>query len=149
MADTIRLPVGVDVAELRRDLESVEVGLDKLVTEALREAGTTVVRATPPFAPFDPDHDFKRKDGLPHLRETFSARVLGGRTATIGTTHPGGQVHEYGGTIAPRTHGVTRQGADIKIKPSRMAHKAADKVAPQLEQDLARRLQRLVREHNL
>lgn len=148
MADTLRLPVGFDTTELQRDLESVEHGLGRTLTDVLRKTAGIVADTAPRFTPYDPAHDYTRKDGLPHLRDTFGARAAGG-TATVTTTHPGGPVHEFGGTIAPRSHGVTGHGADIHIKPSQMAHRALDAVQDRVSADLADRLERLVRSHNL
>jgi hypothetical protein len=131
------------------DFEAVAIGLGREINKAIRAAAQVVVRAIPPKTPYDPQHSATRKDRLPHLRDTFRASALTASIAAITSTHPAAGVFEFGGTIAPRTHGVTGHGADIRIKPHEMAHKAGLETAPAYEQLVARKVDELLTAHGL
>lgn len=138
MASTLRTSVG-NVNELRRDLEAVSIGLGRELTRTLREAAGLAAEAAKPLTPYDPLHNEKRKDGLPHIRDSLFAVALGSGSA-VASRHPGAVVHEYGGTIAPK-------GEPIQIKRSEMAHRAGEAQLPAIAALLERRISALVAQH--
>lgn len=103
-----------DLEELRRDLDSVEVGLGKLVSEVGKKKLAPLVAEVQGLMPFDPQHrgwpagDEGKPDSEDpgHIRDS----VKGGSSATrfnVYTTHPGGPWHWWGGTIRPKGHPIT------------------------------------------
>lgn len=131
------------------DFEAVALGLGRDINAAIRAAAQVVVRAIPQFTPYDPEHRTDRKDKLGNLRDSFRATGINATAAGITSSHPAAGVHEYGGTIAPRTNGVTGQGADIAIKPSAMAYKAGQQQAGAYEALVTAAVDRLLRQHGL
>lgn len=139
MADTIRAGFQ-DIPDVRRDFESVKAGLGRELTALLRSEADTVARATKPFTPLGPGPT-SAKDNLPHIADTISGAALPTGAAVV-TTHPGGPVLEYGGTISPRGHPIT-------FKQHAMAHKAGEAQLPRLERDVTQRINDLLRTHGL
>jgi hypothetical protein len=141
MAQTIRVGIhGLD--ELRRDLDAVALGLGREVTAALREAGDTAARVTKTYTPVGPGpHASNAGDLLPHIRDTIAGSATA-TTANVYSTHPGAIVHEYGGTIAPSGH-------TFRIRESAMAGKAGQQALGEIERDMERRLDGLLRQHDL
>lgn len=142
MPGTLHVHAAFELRDLHQDLEALELGLGREVTEAVLAAGGTVLLATERLTPYDPSHDDHRADGLPHMRDTFDVRTAGPTVATIGSTHPGAAVNEFGGTISPK-------GTPIRIREAGMARKAGELEAPRFERDLAQRLDALARRHGL
>jgi hypothetical protein len=142
MADSVKLHVAIDLRGLQQDLESVQLGLGPAAGRAVRSTAEIVAGATPALTPVDPGHRADRKDHLPHLAETYATATISATAAAITTSHPGGPVHEYGGTIAPK-------GKAITIEASAMAHRAFDQQADRAEENLARNVDRLLTENHL
>lgn len=139
MADTIRASVH-GVAEIRRDLEAVKLGLGRELSKVLKEAAGLAAQGAGPLTPYDPLHSVKRKDGLPHIRDSLYPLVVSAGTAAVASTHPGAVVHEYGGTIAP-------SGEPIQIKRTAMAHTAGEAELPAISALLERRISALIATH--
>lgn len=146
MASTIKAGFGHDLQELIRDLDSFEFGLGKLVGEVAREQLGPVVAEVPALLPFDPEHrGWRGKHKRPdpgHIRASVKGSTAG-NSLTVRTTHPGGPVHWWSGTIAPRGHEITitrRPGAG----PDFVSRKAA-----QVGRDVEAALDRLKSEHGL
>lgn len=127
------------IAELRADLEAVQLGLGREIARTMKEAAGLAVEAAQPLTPYDPQHSTTREDSLPHIRDSLYA-VAFGAGAAVASRHPGAVVHEYGGTIAPAGH-------PIKIKKSLMAHTAGTAALPAINDLLEQRLSALVRQH--
>lgn len=148
MANTLRVHAEVDLRGLQQDLESVQIGLGREVNAAIREAGQTVLRAVPRFTPYDSGHRSLRRDAQgrvysqQHLRDSFKLTGAGTGTAAIVSAHPAAGVTEFGGTIRPK-------GVPIRIREARMAGKAGQAEAANFERDVERRIDGLLRRHNL
>ena len=131
------------LVELRKDLDSAELGLGREVNRVARAMAYPVVAETARNAPFDPEHRGHPDDDLPHIKDSFSVRVIPGGAAIV-TSHPGGPVWEFGGTIYP-------QGPDqpIDIPEYAMARRAGEDKADEAEAAAGRAVDRLLRQHNL
>ena len=131
MASTIRIASRFELGDLRKDLDSVEIGLGKLLTSALDRLGETAADRTRQKWPVGPGPRAGAKnpnDRLPHMRETIAGK--GYQTyAAVTSDHPGAPVVNWGGTIAPR-------GAEIRFPAKQYAQEAAAEVLPQLEAQL-------------
>lgn len=139
MADTIKASFQ-DTTGVRRDLESVRLGLGRELNAILRDAGDTVARKAKPLTPRGPGPR-SAGDNLPHIADTISGAALPTGAAVI-TSHPAGPVLEYGGTISPRGHPIT-------FEAHAMAHKAGEAQLPRVERDVTRRIDDLLRTHRL
>jgi len=140
VASTLQAKIAArDLREFRKDLESVALGLGRELTAALKDNARPIIPAAKPLAPFDPDHRTDRDDKLGHIRESMFVVSLGAGAA-IASKHPAAVVHEYGGTIAP-------QGTPITIDRGAFAHTAGERLLPQIERDLQRRIDTLVGRH--
>lgn len=132
-----------NATEFARDLESIQVGMEKRVGAVRREAADIVAGRARRLTPVGPGPIAGAKhpdDRLPHIRDTIAGRVAG-----VVTTHPGGVVHEHGGTIAPRGARVQT----IRIAKSAMARKAGARETPRIEALLARRFDELLAQAGL
>jgi hypothetical protein len=154
----VHIKAGFDpdvVAEIRKDLESVRVGLGRRITTVLRRAlgpitaatiqntqrgrgpsehGRTVIENGVPIT-------LPPKDVLPHIADTISGSVRG-EVLRIVTSHPGGPVLEYGGRVAPR-------GTLITVHTFAMAHRAGEARVEQLVHDVESAINALLTEHGL
>lgn len=139
MASTIKASLEGTV-EIRRDLESVRLGLGRELTALLRSEGDVIARRTVPLTPVGPGPQSPR-DNLPHVASTISGAAIPSGVAVV-SSHPAGPVLEYGGTIAPR-------GTPITIKQHAMAHKAGELDLPRLESEVSRRVNALLAAHGL
>ena len=143
MAYTIRLGVP-DLRDLRADLEAVELGLGRALNRALVEAAEPIAATAKRLAPFDAthrgwrwNHQARGYEDPGHLRDSISARG-----ATIGTVHPAGLVHEFGGSIAPR-------GEPFRVPRSAYALTAGETEAGQVERKAMSAVDQLLRRHDL
>jgi hypothetical protein len=137
MAFTLR--VHADVREVRRDLESVDVGLGRELGAIRRDAADLVARRATRLAPRGPGPIAGARhpdDRLPHLADTIAGKVSG-----VFSSHPGAIVHEHGGTIAPRGPRVQT----IRIPRSAMAHRAGVQMAARVEDLMADRVDALLK----
>lgn len=141
MGSTVKASVP-DLRDLERQLLALDTRLKGLVGDVARSKLGPLVREVSEAFPFDPAHRGwgraktrpsrgKRRDPG-HIRDSVAGTVDRGQLA-IRTTHPGGAVHWWGGTIAPK-------GASIRIPQSggedfssRKAREVADAVAVALE----------------
>lgn len=135
MAITVRVQTP-DVAELRRDLESVRLGLGRAIAKAKRQASQVLAAETATNTPVGPGPRRGAKnpnDRLPHIRDTIRASASG-----VVSRHPAALVHEYGGTISPH-------GGSIRIRASEMGLRAAGSKGGEAERLLLRELDELMR----
>jgi hypothetical protein len=138
MADTIRASFQ-NLNEVRRQLNAIEIGLPKELTSELEESSRYLVGLTRLLTPVGPGPGpwlGHSDDDLPHMRDMFEVQARGGTIALI-TTHPGGLVHEWGGTIQPA-------GQPITIKRSQMGHRALKTELPRLEAAVIERIDALI-----
>jgi hypothetical protein len=146
MASTIRAGFGHDLTEVADALEAVEFGLsEKLRQLTVEKAGplATEIRA---LLPFDPRHRGwrghpKRRDPG-HIRDSVQA-VHDQRGLAIRTSHPGGAVHWFGGTINPRTTDIT-----IRHSPG-AGDEFTSRKADEIGRELAEAVDRLLDESGL
>jgi hypothetical protein len=139
MADTIKASFH-GVQDVRKDLESVRLGLGRELSALLRSGVDSVARKTSGLTPRGPGPQSLR-DNLPHVAETISGVAIPTGVAVV-SSHPAAPVLEYGGTISPR-------GVPITISQHAMAHRAGDAELPRLERDLTARVDALLRAHGL
>lgn len=145
MASTIRASFR-NIADVQAALESVELGLGRLIGDVAKEQLTPIIHEVQTLLPFDPTHrgwkgEHKRPDPG-HIRDSVVGGVTG-NALTIRSTHPGGPVHWWGGTIAPR-------GAEITIERRLGAGPDfTSRKAEQVGRDVENALDRLCREHGL
>lgn len=135
-----------DLRELQRDLESVELGLGRLIGEVAREKLGPVIGEIQALLPFDPSHrgwrgNHKRADPG-HIRDSPKGTVTG-NSLRIQSAHPGAGVQWWSGTIAPRGTTIT-----IERRPGAGADFTSRK-AKEVERDLQQAYDRLAREHGL
>lgn len=135
MASTLRVSGGGG-AELRADLEAIEIGLSRELSRALKQGAGLIVEGAHPLTPYDTLHDESRKDELGHIRDSLYAIALGSGSA-VASRHPGAVVHEYGGEIAPN-------GTPFQIKRSEMAHTAGDAALDAITAVLEQRINALL-----
>lgn len=139
MADTIKAGFQ-GIQDVRRDLESVRLGLGRELTAVLRSEGDTLARKTSGLTPRGPGPQSAR-DSLPHVADTISGAALPGGVAIV-SSHPAAPVLEYGGTIAPR-------GVPITIRQHAMAHRGGEQDLGRLESEVSRRVNALLTAHGL
>lgn len=138
----MRFHTGVDLRDVRADLESVRLGLGREVTLALLAAGQPVLQAARAQTPLGPGRDGEKGDHrLEHIRDSLKLEVRG-RILKITSSHPGAAVLNYGGTITP--HGVR-----ITFPQRLMGLKAGEQELPALEADLGRRIEQLLERNGL
>lgn len=144
MASTITAAVA-GVQELRRDLESISIGLGKELTKILREEAKPVADRTAALTPRGPGPR-GRTDTLPHVADTMVGVPL---TAGMGvaSTHPAAPILEFAGhegmgaTISPK-------GVPIVIWPARkMAERAGQEKLPAVERAVGDRIDQLLTRH--
>jgi hypothetical protein len=138
-----------NLQDVQDDLEAVEIGAGRLVNDVAKKQLGPVVAEVEQHLPYDPQHrGWKGWDASwasrdpGHIRDSVVGSTAGGGL-TVRSTHPGGPVHWWSGTIAPSGTPITitRQagaGPDFQSK-------TADKVAL----DVENALDRLCREHGL
>lgn len=150
MASAIKAGFGHELDHLRADLESVEIGLGRLVAEVAKPKLAPLIAEMQKLLPFDPSHRGWRgehKDRDPgHIRDSLRGGTFarGGTSGlTVYTTHPGGPVHWWGGTISPRKAEI-----EITAKPG-AGEQFTAKTADQVGQDVKEALDRLLAEHGL
>jgi hypothetical protein len=135
-----------DLRELQRDLESVELGLGHLVAEVAAEQLGQIIAEVQALLPFDPEHrGWRGKHKRPdpgHIRDSVKGAVSG-NSLIVRSTHPGGPVHWWSGTIAPRGTELT-----IERRPGAGPDFVSSKEA-QVGRDLQQAYDRLAREHGL
>lgn len=139
------------LTEVQQDLEAVRLGLGSLVGEVSKKELGPLIAEVEQHLPYDPAHrgwrgfkkgDWKASKDPGHIKASVVGGVAG-NSLTIRSTHPGGPVHWWGGTIAP-------SGTPIHIERQAGAgpdfeSRTADKVARNVESAL----DRLCREHGL
>lgn len=150
MASYIKAGFEHDLAELRADLESVELGLGSLVAKVAKPKLAPLIAEMQKLLPFDPSHrgwrgEHKHPDPG-HIRDslrggTFTRADSSG--LTVYTSHPGGPVHWWGGTISPREAEI-----QIKARPG-AGDQFTAKTAEKVGQDVKEALDRLLAEHGL
>ena len=131
MARTILVPARFDLGDLRKDLDSVELGLGKLLTSALDRLAETAADRTQELwkrGPGPRPNAKNKNDRLPHIADTIAGKGYA-TYAAVTSDHPAAPVQEYGGTIAPR-------GVDIHFPAHEYAHRAAEQVMDRLEAQL-------------
>lgn len=127
---TATFRTSIDLRELRADLESLQLGLGRELPKALREAIEPVARQARGLAPYDPQHDARRRDGLGHIRDSIQVGPVNAKTATIVSTHPAAAVFEWADDSRPA---IAPRGVPLTIKSVQMAHKAAEQQLPDIE----------------
>lgn len=139
-----------DIDALRRDLDSVEIGLGWLVGEVGREKLQPLVAEVQGLMPFDARHrgwppgDIGEPDPEDpgHIRDSIKGTSSATRLS-VATTHPGGPVHWWGGTIRPR-------GTPIEIHNEAGAGEDfTSRVADEVVRDVEDALDSLLRRHHL
>jgi hypothetical protein len=129
-----------NIGEVRRDLDSVSLGLGRELAALLRSDVATVARKTSSLTVRGPGPR-SLHDNLPHVAETITGVSIPTGVAVV-SSHPGAGVLEYGGTISPR-------GVPIKIDEHGMAHAAGEAELPGLERRLTQRIDALLAAHGL
>lgn len=131
-----------DLAELKADLEAVELGLVGELNKVVKEAGAPVLTEAKANSPYDPDHLQNRQDGLPHIRDSLTLRFAASGAVEVVSAHPGAVVWEFGGVIAPAGH-------EIHIPEAAMARRAGEDKSAEMEQRLQVGIDELLRSRNL
>lgn len=146
MALILKARLGHDLDELRRDLDSVELGLGKLVGDVGKRKLGPLVRDVKALMPFDPTHrGWKGEHKAPdpgHVRDSISGTATRARFSVV-TTHPGGPVHWWGGTISPRRAAITIHG-----RPGG-GDEFIDRTAEEVVAEIDKALDDLLRRHGL
>jgi anthranilate/para-aminobenzoate synthase component II len=117
--------------EFRADLEALQIGLGRKVTELRRQAAEELARTAAQFVPLGPGPQSPR-DNLPHIRDTIKGRAQG-----VVAFHPAGLVTEFGGTIKPR-------GAAVRIPARHQAAKALQVEFARVEELLSTAMDELI-----
>ena len=129
-----------NIAEVRRYLASVDVGLSRALAEGIESDAQPLLAETKALTPYGPGPRLNSPptsdNALPHIRETLAVLVRGG-TILLRSSHPGAVVHEWGGTIRPN-------GSAITIHEAGMARRAGLIELPRLEQAVQGRIDRLI-----
>lgn len=128
------------LAEIRKDLESVQLGLGRSLNAIIREIGGPVAREASANTPTGPGLR-PPSDVVPHMAGTIKAATISNGIAIV-SSHPGAGVLEYGGTIAPR-------GTPFTIESRAMAHKAGEAELPRIESEVTQRINALLAAHGL
>lgn len=149
MALILKARFGHDLDEVRQALDAVEVGLGKLVGEVGSKKLGPLIAEVQGFLPYDPTHrgwpptDMGEPDPLDpgHIRDSVTGSSDSSRFNII-TTHPGGPVHWWGGTIRPR-------GVPITIrKEAGAGEDFTSKVEEDVARDVTQALDDLLRRKN-
>lgn len=131
--------------EVRRDLESVRLGLGRELNDAIREELgplTAAVAQKTPLGPGPrPSRDEDSDDRLAHVRDTIVARPAG-NGIVVESTHPAAGWLNFGGTISPR-------GVPITIRGYAMGEKGGEEAIPRIERAIDERIAQLAQQHNL
>ena len=105
MARTLKLGLTVDGRQMQRDLKAIKDGLDRPITDVLRDGAAEIADMARGFLhagqPSWPSSSAAR-DYPGGMRAYYDSSVAV-MSATVGTTHPGAPVWEYGGEIHPRS----------------------------------------------
>lgn len=146
MTIILKTGFGHTLDDVRRDLDSVEIGLGRLVGEVGKRKLGPLIAEVQALMPFDPTHrGWRGEHKAPdpgHIRESITGSSSASRFSVV-TTHPGGPVHWWGGTIRPRKtpieiHHEAGAGEDF-------VSKTGDEVAADIESAL----DHLLRRHGL
>lgn len=146
MALTVKAAFGHDLEKLRRDLDAVEVGLGRLVGEVAKEELTPVLAEVAGLLPHDPLHRGWRGKEKRQDPGHISDSVRGSTDATgllVYSSHPGGPVHWWGGTIEPRQHTIEIHS------PAGAGREFVSKEAEAVGRRVDDALDRLMTEHGL
>lgn len=99
-----------DINEVEESLAAVERDVGKLIREVAKRELAPVVASIKALLPYDPAHrgwkghdsTWHAKKDPGHIRDSVVAAVAG-NSLVVRSTHPGGPVHWWGGTIRPRS----------------------------------------------
>lgn len=138
MASTLRVPLTVDLGDLFQELQSVELGLGKVLKAALKDAGDLAARRTAELFPRGPGPQ-SAKDNLPHIADTITGYATQSYAQVV-SDHPAAPVINFGGTISPR-------GVEIFFPTKLYAQQAGEQVLPQIQERLQGEIDRLTAEH--
>lgn len=142
MAETVRLPLTVEIGDLFQDLESVQIGLGQLLRDALAETAEVVAPRAAQLFPRGPGPRENAKnpnDRLPHVAGTISGRGYQTYAAVL-SDHPAAGVLVWGGSISPN-------GAEIRFLPGQQPQRAFEQLKPRIAAHLQDRIDRLVADH--
>lgn len=150
MASFVKAGFGRDLNQARLDLDSVGIGLGKLVSERAKEKLTPILSEVRALLPYDSTHrgwdgfdpSWKAKRDPGHIRDSVKGGTLG-NTLTVYSSHPGGPTHWWSGTISPKGHPLT-----IHHLPG-AGQDFVSKTADRVGRDVADALDRLCAEHGL
>lgn len=150
MASYVKAGFGRDLRLLQEELDAIDVGLARLVKDTANAHVGPIIAEVQALLPFDPEHRGWKRGGRGrkrrdpgHIRDSVHADPLSRGALTIVSSHSGGPVHWWSGTIAPK-------GTEIKIE--RRPGAGADYVsrkADEVGRDVADALDRLIAEHGL
>lgn len=144
MADA-GLDLTVDGGGLRDDLNSIELGLGRIVGQVLKAYTAPIAAEARTLAPYDPAHDKNHaRDGLPHLRDTIRQGGTSALSATIVSSHPAASIFEWNDDTRPA---IAPRGVPLTIKTVAMAHRAFENQLPRLERDLQDKLDQIARKY--
>lgn len=146
MASEIRAGFTRDLTEVSERLEAVEHGLARLLGDVVTDSTRPLIAEIKGLLPFDPTHRgwrgrHRRRDPG-HIRDSIRA-LVDRRGLAIRTTHPGGPVHWWGGSISPRKTTI-----DIAHAPG-AGDDFTTRKADQIGRDLDEAVGRLLAEHGL
>lgn len=167
MAQTLKLDV--DIKETSQALRSLQAGLDKPIRDSLLEGARHIVTGAEGFMRTETENQppwalSSAAELYPDGPSSYYDARVAKLSATVGTTHPGARVWEYGGDIHPANpdaHAIIRRSKIgsrrrkvmetgiqiIHIPPLHSVSRSGDLEAPFLEQALRDQIDRLVVEH--
>lgn len=163
MPSTLRLAVD-DVHDLVADLQAAGRGLERPITDTLREGAEAIATAAKPLMRTRAEGAWASSSGAKygHIAEYYDAALTvhagqASAQATVGTRHPGGPVWEWGGAIAPRagSGGVTAAAASghpgeiIHIPRLAPVQRAAEAEEEVVALKLEGAVDRLLKSHDL
>ncbi len=155
MANTIR--VAVEIKDLYGDLKAAGDGLERNLEAELLKGAQRIATAAKPLMRYRGTGSWRGSSGarLPHIRDTYTARIGRGASANVGSDHPAAPVFEFGGQIAPRVPGgstvarAVKPSALITIPKVEPVARAGELLAPQIEQSVADSIDALLAKHHL
>jgi hypothetical protein len=107
MTATLKLGLTVDGRQAQRDLRAVADGLDRPITDVLRDGAAEIADIARGFMrhgePTWPSSSAARD--FPGLISDYFDSKANGMSATVGSTHPAAPVWEWGGFIDPAAGG--------------------------------------------
>lgn len=146
MAMTVTADFTHDIVEVLEDLEAVEEGLGRILGDVIVREMKPVIAEMKRLLPRDPAHrgwrgwnsSWRAPRDPGHIRESLVAEVMRNRGARVRTTHPGGPVWWWGGSIAPSGHVITirkhsQAGEDFTLRQ-------ADEIGQKIEDAIDRLL---------